>query len=57
MRGKFDMVLIDTPPMVNISDARIVARLSDALILILRSAVTTRDAALLSPSAASRKTD
>lgn len=47
VRGKFDMVLIDTPPMVNISDARILARLSDALILVLRSSVTTRDAALL----------
>ena len=47
LRGKFDMVLIDTPPMVNISDARVIARLADALILVLRSASTTRDAALL----------
>jgi len=47
VRSKFDMVLIDTPPMVNISDARILARLADDLILVLRSAVTTRDAALL----------
>jgi hypothetical protein len=40
-------VLIDTPPMVNISDARLLARLGDALILVVRSGATTRDAALL----------
>jgi succinoglycan biosynthesis transport protein ExoP len=46
-RDHFDTVLIDTPPMVNIADARVLARLGDALILIVRSGVTTRDAALL----------
>jgi succinoglycan biosynthesis transport protein ExoP len=46
-RERFDTVLVDTPPMVNISDARVVARFADALILVVRSAVTTRDAALL----------
>ena len=46
-REKFDTVVIDTPPMVNISDARVVARFADAVILVLRSALTTRDAALL----------
>jgi capsular exopolysaccharide synthesis family protein len=46
-RNEFDMVIIDTPPMVNISDARVLARLGDALILVVRSGVTTRDAALL----------
>jgi succinoglycan biosynthesis transport protein ExoP len=46
-REKFDTVVIDTPPMVNISDARVVARFADAVILVLRSAATTRDAALL----------
>jgi polysaccharide biosynthesis transport protein len=47
LRRKFDTVVIDTPPMVNISDARMLARHADALILIVRSAVTTRDAAAL----------
>jgi capsular exopolysaccharide synthesis family protein len=47
LRRKFDTVIIDTPPMVNISDARMLARQGDALILIVRSAVTTRDAAAL----------
>lgn len=46
-RQKFDTVVVDTPPMVNISDARVVARHGDAVILVLRSASTTRDAALL----------
>jgi receptor protein-tyrosine kinase len=44
---KFDMVIVDTPPMVNMADARVVARMSDAAILVVRSGVTTRDAALL----------
>jgi len=46
-RVKYDTVLIDTPPMVNIPDARLVAKHADALIMVLRSAVTTRDAATL----------
>jgi polysaccharide biosynthesis transport protein len=47
LRRRFDTVVIDTPPMVNISDARMLARHGDALILVVRSAVTTRDAAAL----------
>lgn len=46
-RERFDTVVVDTPPMVNISDARVVGRFGDAVILVVRSAVTTRDAALL----------
>ena len=46
-RELFDTVVIDTPPMVNIADARVVAKLSDALILVVRSGATTRDAAQL----------
>jgi Mrp family chromosome partitioning ATPase len=46
-REKLDTVVIDTPPMVNIADARVLARLGDALILVVRSGVTTRDAAQL----------
>jgi succinoglycan biosynthesis transport protein ExoP len=46
-RDRFDTVIVDTPPMVNIADARVVARFGDAVILIVRSGVTTRDAALL----------
>ena len=46
-RDQFDTVIVDTPPMVNIADARVVARFGDATILVVRSGVTTRDAALL----------
>ena len=47
LRAQFDTIMIDTPPMVNIPDARVLARLADGVIMILRSAHTTRDAALL----------
>src|SRR5213078_4895179 len=49
-RQKFDMVIIDTPPMANIADARVVGRFGDAVILIVRSGQTTRDAALMAKS-------
>jgi capsular exopolysaccharide synthesis family protein len=47
LRDRFDRILIDTPPVVNIPDGRVIARQVDGVILILRSAVTTRDAAIL----------
>jgi capsular exopolysaccharide synthesis family protein len=46
-RTKFDTIIIDTPPMINMADARVIAKLSDGLILVVRSGSTTRDAALL----------
>ena len=46
-RESFDTVIIDTPPMVNIADGRVMGRLADGLIMIVRSGVTTRDAALM----------
>lgn len=46
-RECFDAVIIDTPPMINIADARVIARHADGLVLVVRSGVTTRDAALL----------
>jgi succinoglycan biosynthesis transport protein ExoP len=47
VRQKFDMVLVDTPPLVNLADARVIARCADGVILVLKAASTTRDAALL----------
>lgn len=44
-RNEFDMVLIDTPPMLHISDARVLGRLVDGVILVLRLGKTTRDQA------------
>jgi succinoglycan biosynthesis transport protein ExoP len=47
LRTKFDSVTMDTPPMVNITDARLMGRHSDGVILVVRSSFTTRDAAIL----------
>ncbi len=41
----FDVVLIDTPPILHMADARILAGQSDGAILILRAGMTTRDQA------------
>ena len=45
-RDEFDTVLIDTPPMLQISDARVLGRMADKVILVVRAGHTTRDAAL-----------
>jgi capsular exopolysaccharide synthesis family protein len=43
---RYDMVLVDAPPLLSVADARIIAPLTDALILVLRSGVTDRERAL-----------
>lgn len=45
LRKNYDMVLIDTPPMLRISDARVLARMADAAILVTRARKTSREAA------------
>jgi capsular exopolysaccharide synthesis family protein len=45
MRREFDMVIIDTPPMLQMPDARVLGRLADAVILVVRSARTTKETA------------
>jgi capsular exopolysaccharide synthesis family protein len=45
-RSEFDIVLIDTPPMLDISDARILGRLADAVVLVVRAGKTNREAAV-----------
>ena len=42
---EFDMVLIDTPPMLHMADARIFAGQSDGAILVVRAGCTTREEA------------
>ena len=42
-RGQYGMILIDTPPMLHIPDARVVGRLADAVVLVARAQQTTRD--------------
>ena len=39
------MVIIDTPPMLQMPDARVLGRLADAVILVVRSARTTKETA------------
>jgi receptor protein-tyrosine kinase len=46
MRAEFHTVIIDAPPMLNMPDARILGRLADGVILVVRSAQTMRDAAV-----------
>jgi capsular exopolysaccharide synthesis family protein len=45
-RRDFDVVLIDSPPMLQIADARVLGRLADGVILVFRSGETSRSAAL-----------
>ena len=47
LRTRFDTMIFDTPPMVNIADARLVGRYADGVVMVVRSMFTTRDAALL----------
>jgi Mrp family chromosome partitioning ATPase len=47
LREKFETTLFDTPPMVNIADARVMGRMSDGVVMVVRSSQTTRDAALM----------
>ncbi len=45
-RHQFDIVLVDTPPMLHMSDARVAGQLVDAVILVVRAGHTTRAAAM-----------
>ena len=46
LKNQFDMVLIDTPPMLQMADARLIGRVADAVVLVARAGKTTRDAIL-----------
>jgi capsular exopolysaccharide synthesis family protein len=46
LKKQYDMVLIDTPPMLQMTDARLVGRLADTVVLVARAGQTTRDAIL-----------
>ena len=45
MRKEFHTIIIDSPPMLNMPDARILGRLADAVVLVVRSAQTSRETA------------
>jgi polysaccharide biosynthesis transport protein len=44
LKDQYDMVLIDTPPMLQLADARLIGRHADAMVLVARAGKTTRDA-------------
>jgi capsular exopolysaccharide synthesis family protein len=45
-RSEYDMILIDAPPMLHMTDARVAGRLADGVVLVGRAGKTTRDALL-----------
>jgi succinoglycan biosynthesis transport protein ExoP len=46
VRKEFDTVMIDAPPMIHLADARVLGRLSDGVILVVRAGRTTADSAM-----------
>jgi succinoglycan biosynthesis transport protein ExoP len=46
LRKEFDVILIDTPPMQHISDARVLGWMADGVLLVFRAGKTTKEAAL-----------
>jgi succinoglycan biosynthesis transport protein ExoP len=45
MREEFHTIIIDSPPMLQMADARVLGKAADAVVLVVHSAQTTRDAA------------
>jgi capsular exopolysaccharide synthesis family protein len=46
LMGRYDTILVDAPPILHVADTRIMAPLTDALILVLRCGVTNQESAL-----------
>jgi polysaccharide biosynthesis transport protein len=45
LRREFDMILIDAPPMIHLADARVLGRLADGVIFVVRAGQTTTESA------------
>jgi succinoglycan biosynthesis transport protein ExoP len=45
-KKNFDIVLVDSPPLLQIPDARVMGQAADAVLIVVRSGKTTREAAL-----------
>ncbi len=45
-RQQFDAVLIDTPPMLHLADARVVGSFADGVLIVVRSGQTSRESVL-----------
>jgi receptor protein-tyrosine kinase len=46
LRSEFEIVMIDTPPMTHLADARVLARLADGVLLVVRAGKTTTESAI-----------
>jgi receptor protein-tyrosine kinase len=46
LKEEFEIVLIDSPPVFQVPDARVLGRVADGVILVVRAGHTTREAAL-----------
>jgi len=46
LRGEFDYLLIDAPPLNSYSDAMVFGRLADGVVLVLEANATRRETAL-----------
>jgi polysaccharide biosynthesis transport protein len=44
LRGRYDHIVIDTPPTLSVTDAVIMSTRADAVILVIRSGQTTKQA-------------
>jgi len=44
LRGQFDHIVIDTPPTLSVTDAVVISTWSDAVVLVIRSGQTTKQA-------------
>jgi protein-tyrosine kinase len=44
LRGRFDRIVVDTPPVAPLADVRILSPLADGIVLIVRAGVTLRPA-------------
>jgi capsular exopolysaccharide synthesis family protein len=42
LRGRYDKIIIDSPPVMPVADARVIAAISDATLLVLRAERSTR---------------
>ncbi len=47
LRQEFDTVIIDSPPLLQIPDGRLLGRFADGMILIMRAGKTARESAIL----------
>jgi polysaccharide biosynthesis transport protein len=48
LRAKFDFVVIDSPPVLPVNDAKILSRLADTVLFVVRWEKTPREAILSS---------